>query len=135
MPFASCERRSLTQEIHSLGADNGRLGRVLHNFSPQRSQGQTWGQVLFHRVTKLGEIQQYVLTSTINRRTDFSVLASQQQHQQSWLALFLASLLPRVTWIPPTFVSLNIRIASEWVNPATDRPFTENISSPGKHCL
>ena len=39
MPFASCERRSLTQEIHSLGADNGRLGRVLHNFSPQRSQG------------------------------------------------------------------------------------------------
>ena len=97
---------------------------------------QTWGQVLFHRVTKLGEIQQYVLTSTINRRTDFSVLASQQlQHQQSWLAVFLASLLPRVTWIPPTFVSLNIRIASEWVNPATDRPFTENISSPGKQFL
>ena len=49
--------------------------------------------------------------------------------------VFLGSLLPRVTWMLPTFVSLNIRIASEWVNPATDRPFTENISSPGKQFL
>ena len=49
----------------------------------------------------------------------------------SIVTVFLVvSLLPIVTWMAPTLVSLNIPIASEWVKPATDRPLTEKISSP-----
>ena len=48
----------------------------------------------------------------------------------------LASLLPMATWTAPCLTSLNMLMASWWVRPATDRPFTENISSPeNKLCL
>ncbi len=40
------------------------------------------------------------------------------------------SLLPRATWTGPSLTSLKMAMASWWVRPATDRPFTENISSP-----
>ena len=46
--------------------------------------------------------------------------------------VFLGSLLPRVTWMLPTFVSLNMLMACAWVSPATDCPFTVKISSPAK---
>ena len=45
---------------------------------------------------------------------------------------FLGSLLPRVTWMLPTLVSLNMPIAWAWVSPLTDFPFTVKISSPAR---
>ena len=47
--------------------------------------------------------------------------------------VFLGSLLPRVTRMLPTFVSLNMLMACAWVSPATDCPFTVKISSPKKN--
>ena len=44
--------------------------------------------------------------------------------------VFLGSLRPMVTWTAPSLTSLKMPMASWWVRPATDRPFTENISSP-----
>ena len=53
--------------------------------------------------------------------------------RMSLTSILLASLLPRVTWILPTLISLNLAMASEWLRPATDWLFTEKISSPAKY--
>ena len=51
----------------------------------------------------------------------------------SLASILMTSLLPRVTWILPTLISLNFAMASEWLRPATDWLFTEKISSPERH--
>jgi len=59
-----------------------------------------------------------------------SVLRGPRLYSQMERTVCCGSLLPRATWTGPSLTSLKMAMASWWVRPATERPFTEKISSP-----